>query len=136
LNDPRSLTIGVEPVDHVRLGFPPLLPLDAGDRPVSDFMIETVVHRDEPLGPMRDPDLLFPSQTGGFRAASAPDNPLRLVGEAVKLKKRVTSRAMRRTFQDLGRKPSSVRRSKAGKHRHRRRGSASANTPRRFSNER
>ena len=29
--------------------------------------------------------------------------PFRLVGEAVKLKKRLTSRAMRRTFQDLAR---------------------------------
>ena len=56
-----------------------------------------------PPGPMHDSDLLFPSETGSFRAASALDKPFRLVGEAVKLKKRVTSRAMRRTFQDLAR---------------------------------
>jgi integrase len=56
-----------------------------------------------PPGPMRDSDLLFPAETGGFRAASALDKPFRLVGEAIKLKKRFTSRAMRRTFQDLAR---------------------------------
>ena len=56
-----------------------------------------------PPGPMHDSDLLFPSETGGFRAASVLDKPFRLVGEAVKLKKRITSRAMRRTFQDLAR---------------------------------
>jgi hypothetical protein len=50
-----------------------------------------------------DSDLLFPSETGGFRAASALDKPFRLVGEVVKLKKQITSGAMRRTFQDLAR---------------------------------
>lgn len=56
-----------------------------------------------PPGPMRDSDLLFPSETGGFRAASALDKPFREVGKAIGLKKRITPRAMRRTFQDLAR---------------------------------
>ena len=47
--------------------------------------------------------LLFPSETGGFRSASALDKPFREVGEAIKLRKRITPRAMRRTFQDLAR---------------------------------
>ena len=56
-----------------------------------------------PPGPMRDSELLFPSETGGFRSASALDKPFREVGEAINLRKRVTPRAMRRSFQDLAR---------------------------------
>ncbi len=56
-----------------------------------------------PPGPMRDSELLFPSETGGFRSASALDKPFREVGEAINLRKRITPRAMRRTFQDLAR---------------------------------
>jgi integrase len=52
---------------------------------------------------MRDSEFLFPSETGGFRSASALDKPFREVGEAIKLRKRITPRAMRRTFQDLAR---------------------------------
>jgi integrase len=48
-------------------------------------------------------DLLFPSETGGFRAASALTVPFEKTGEAIKLGKRVTPRAMRRTYQDLAR---------------------------------
>jgi hypothetical protein len=39
-----------------------------------------------PPGPMRDSELLFPSETGGFRSASALDKPFREVGEAIKLR--------------------------------------------------
>jgi integrase len=56
-----------------------------------------------PPGPMRDSELLFPSETGGFRAPSALDKPFREAAEAIRLPKRVTPRAMRRTFQDLAR---------------------------------
>ena len=48
-------------------------------------------------------DLLFPSETGGFRAASALKVPFEKTSEAIKLGKRVTPRAMRRTYQDLAR---------------------------------
>ena len=54
-----------------------------------------------PPGPMHDSDLLFPSETGGFRAASGLDKPFREVGKAIGLRERITPRAMRRTFQDL-----------------------------------
>ena len=56
-----------------------------------------------PPGPMQDSELLFPSETGSFRAASALDKPFRNVGRALRLAKRITPRAMRRTFQDLAR---------------------------------
>jgi hypothetical protein len=48
-------------------------------------------------------ELLFPSDVGGFRAPSALDKPFALVRKALGLRKRITPRAMRRTFQDLAR---------------------------------
>ncbi len=54
-------------------------------------------------GPLKESDLLFPSEVGGFRAPSVLDKPFRVVAKALGLRKRVTPRAMRRTFQDLAR---------------------------------
>ncbi len=48
-------------------------------------------------------DLLFPSEVAGFRSRSALDKPFRVVAKAIGLKKHVSPRAMRRTFQDLAR---------------------------------
>lgn len=56
-----------------------------------------------PEGPMRDSELLFPSDTGGFRATSVLKKPFDDVAKAIGLKKHVSPRAMRRTFQDLAR---------------------------------
>jgi hypothetical protein len=56
-----------------------------------------------PDGPMKESVLLFPSETGGFRSGSCLDKPFDEVVTAMKLKKRITPRAMRRTFQDLAR---------------------------------
>src|SRR5438105_3854252 len=58
--------------------------------------------------PEEKSDLLFPSETGDFHAASFLDRPVREVTEALKLGKHITPRAMRRTFQDLMR-PAEVR---------------------------
>ena len=52
---------------------------------------------------MRDSGLLFPSTTGGFRAASCLDKPLVEIAKGAKIEKHLTARFMRRTFQDLGR---------------------------------
>lgn len=54
-------------------------------------------------GPARDSELLFPSDEGGFRAASVLDKPFRAVARAAGIRKHITPRAMRRTFQDLAR---------------------------------
>jgi integrase len=54
--------------------------------------------------PMRESELLFPSDTGGFRAASCLDRPFADVTKAIGLKKHLTPRAMRRTFNDLCRR--------------------------------
>lgn len=56
-----------------------------------------------PEGPMADSELLFPSETGGFRAPSVLDKPFAAVAKETGLRKHVTARAMRRTFQDLAR---------------------------------
>ena len=51
---------------------------------------------------MRDADL-FPSETGSYRSTSCPDRPFARVVKEMELGKRLTPRAMRRTFQDLAR---------------------------------
>ena len=48
-------------------------------------------------------DLLFPSKLGTFLAGSVLDRPFRAVAEAIGLGKKITPRAMRRTYQDLAR---------------------------------
>lgn len=56
-----------------------------------------------PEGPMQESDLLFPSETGGYRAASCLKKPIDAIGKAAKIDKHLTAKFMRRTFQDLGR---------------------------------
>jgi integrase len=56
-----------------------------------------------PDGPMRESELLFPSVTGGFRAPSCLDKPIRQIAKAAGIQKKLSPRLMRRTFQDLGR---------------------------------
>ena len=51
----------------------------------------------------QESDLLFPSTTGGFRSPSVLNKPLADVAEELKLGKKVSQRALRRTFNDLAR---------------------------------
>ncbi|MFI5301191.1 MAG: hypothetical protein ACHREM_24160 [Polyangiales bacterium] len=51
----------------------------------------------------QDSDLLFPATTGGFRSPSVLNKPLADVAEVLELGKKVTQRALRRTFNDLAR---------------------------------
>jgi len=62
-------------------------------------------HADTQLraGPQQESDLLFPSELGGFRSRSCLDKPFADVAKAIGLKKHISPRAMRRTFQDLAR---------------------------------
>ena len=63
-----------------------------------------------PGGPMSESDLLFPSTTGEFRAPSSLQRPFAGVAKRIGLTKRITARAMRRTFQDrAGRVPRGAR---------------------------
>jgi integrase len=57
-----------------------------------------------PPGPQRDSELLFPACDGGLWCSASLQRPFRKVAQSIGLKKRITPRAMRRTFQDLARK--------------------------------
>ena len=57
-----------------------------------------------PAGPMQESDLLFPSETGGFRSPTVLDKPFKDICQHLCLGKKVTPKAMRRTFQDLARR--------------------------------
>lgn len=52
---------------------------------------------------MRELDLLFPNRDGGYRAETHLDRAFSIVTDAAGIKKRITPRGMRRTFQDLAR---------------------------------
>lgn len=53
------------------------------------------------VGEALESELLFPSETGGFRSRSALDKPFARVASSIGLRKRITPRGMRRTYQDL-----------------------------------
>jgi integrase len=52
---------------------------------------------------MRQSELLFPAEDGRFRTRSALRKPFATVAGAIGLKKHVSPKSMRRTFQDLAR---------------------------------
>jgi integrase len=49
---------------------------------------------------MERSELLFPSEVGGFRSNSALDKPFKTIAKAMGLKKQISPKAMRRSFQD------------------------------------
>jgi integrase len=51
----------------------------------------------------QDSDLLFPAVTGGFRTQKVLNQPMAEVATELGMKKKVTQRALRRTFNDLAR---------------------------------
>lgn len=51
----------------------------------------------------RESDLLFPSITGGFRSPTVLNKPLAEVASDLELGKKISQRALRRTFNDLAR---------------------------------
>jgi integrase len=71
------------------------------------FEVMTVLrwHADHlSAGSMRESHLLFPSETGRFRSPTVLDKPFKDICEHLRLGKKVTPKAMRRTFQDLARR--------------------------------
>ncbi len=56
-----------------------------------------------PIGPPSESSLLFPSRTGGFRGHTVIAKPLQRIADDMKLGKKITPRAMRRTFNDVAR---------------------------------
>ncbi|MFI5297019.1 MAG: tyrosine-type recombinase/integrase [Polyangiales bacterium] len=73
------------------------LPVDA--MAVLKWHVDTQLRTDE----QRDSDLLFPSTVGRFRSPSVLNKPLADVAEELKLGKKISQRALRRTFNDLAR---------------------------------
>jgi hypothetical protein len=61
--------------------------------------VATQLHTPE----QEDSDLLFPAVNGAFRAPCVLNKPLADVAEQLKLGKKVSQRALRRTFNDLAR---------------------------------
>ena len=51
----------------------------------------------------QDSELLFPATTGGFRSSCVLNKPLAEVADELELGKKITQRALRRTFNDLAR---------------------------------
>jgi integrase len=95
----RSHTVSDEVMGTTKTGVPQHITLPKALVAVLRWHIDTL-----PEGPMTESELLFPSETGSFRAPSALDKPFAAVSKAIGLRKHITPRAMRRTFQDLARK--------------------------------
>lgn len=69
-----------------------------------DLMAVLRWHVDQlPVGKMRDSELLFPSTTGRWRSPTCLDKPIRRIAKAAGIRKHLSAKFMRRTFQDLGR---------------------------------
>ena len=94
----RSHTVSDEVMGTTKTGKPQRITLPQALVAVLRFHIDTL-----PEGPMSESELLFPSDTGSFRAPSVLDKPFAVVTKALGLRKHITPRAMRRTFQDLAR---------------------------------
>jgi hypothetical protein len=94
----RSETRG-EVMERTKTGRRLRIPLPAAE------LMEILQHHVNtlPTGPMLESELLFPSLSGGYRAPSCLDGPIRQIARAAKIQKALTPRFMRRTFQDLGR---------------------------------
>jgi hypothetical protein len=92
----RSQTRG-EAVARTKTGRRGRIPLPKDVLGVLEWHVGNLTSR------QRESELLFPSDTGGYRSGSCLDKPFTAVAEALKLPYRVTPRAMRRTFQDESR---------------------------------
>lgn len=94
----RSHTLGEEVMETTKTKRRQRIALPAAVVDILKWHIDSL-----PVGPMRDSELLFPSETGGYRASSVLKKPFDAVAKATKSKKHLSPRAMRRTFQDLAR---------------------------------
>jgi len=93
----RSETRG-EVMERTKTGRRLRIPLPAELMEILQHHVDTL-----PAGPMLESELLFPSLSGGYRAPSCLDGPIRQIARSAKIQKALTPRFMRRTFQDLGR---------------------------------
>jgi len=94
----RSQTCSDEPMETTKTGKLRRISLP---EEVIDILRWHVDHF--PTVKMRESELLFPNRDGGYRAETHLDRAFRIVAKSAGIKKRITPRAMRRTFQDLAR---------------------------------
>jgi len=94
----RSQTRGTEVMESTKQGtrYRLMLPRELMD--MLRWHVEQL-----PEGPMRDSELLFPARNGGYRTSTGLTKPFDDVCRVMGLKKKITARGMRRTFQDLAR---------------------------------
>jgi hypothetical protein len=94
----RSQTKGDEVMDKTKQGKHYQMPMPEAVMDVLRVHVDNLTP-----GKRRESNLLFPSRNGGFLAKSVLDKPFRAVAKALNLRKTITPRAMRRTFQDVAR---------------------------------
>lgn len=95
----RSHTIASEVMDSTKTGKDQTIKLPPALMDVLTWHIETQLTTWQ----QKKSELLFPTEEGGFRSRSCLDKPFAAVTAACGIRKRITPRAMRRTFQDLSR---------------------------------
>jgi site-specific recombinase XerD len=95
----RSHTLGDEVMRTTKQKRRYAIDLPTDVMAVLRWHIETQLRTPE----QQDSDLLFPSVTGGFRTQKVLNKPLAEVATELGIKKTVTQKALRRTFNDLAR---------------------------------
>jgi integrase len=95
----RSSTFGQVAVDRTKTKLDQRLALPRDVCAVLKWHVETQLTTLE----QRRSELLFPSNDGRFRSTSSLQDPFRRVADAIGLKKKITPKAGRRTFQDMSR---------------------------------
>lgn len=94
----RSHTLKQEVMNTTKTGLRQKIALPAEMMDILRWHVENL-----PEGPMRKSDLLFPGKDGGFAGCASLASVYRRFTPKLGMKKRITPRAMRRTFQDLAR---------------------------------
>lgn len=95
----RSYTFGKVAIDKTKTALDQTIALPQEVCAVLDWHIQTQLKTPE----QEKSELLFPSRKGGFRCSSSLQDPFRRVAKALDLKKKITPKAGRRTFQDISR---------------------------------
>ncbi len=93
----RSQTIGDEVMEMTKQGTRYRIALP------EELMDVLRWHVEQLRGERRESDLLFPGRHGGFMTTTALDKPFKRVVANLKMRKKLTPKGMRRTFQDLAR---------------------------------
>ncbi len=95
----RSQTVGDEVMESTKTGRRQRINIPDELIAVLRWHIDTQLTTPEQI----KSELLFPALTGGFRAENVLQNPFNEVAKVIGLKKHISPRAMRRTFNDLAR---------------------------------